>query len=399
MLNLSRLRVAPVTALVAAIALVGCAPLPSLTKFPEALPCPGYVSPLYQSRDLWVCRGDDPADPCHGDLSSTELRADGSRALKPSPTITGESGNADTGVDCFYVYPTVDLGILSGNHTDFSDRAPMTAAAVTQAARFRSVCRVFAPLYRQITIGTYVFSSDAARDARLDVAFSDVADAFAQYLTNDNHGRKIVLLGHSQGAEMVVRLVQHFFEHDAGLRAQLLVAMAIGRPIEVPKGKLTGGTFASTPYCTQRDEIGCVVAYQTQRTDRNKVPDAWLPKPGNETVCVNPTSVHDNSRQWFAGTYVPYQGQIPLRDLSGITTPFVAYRNFYAAQCMDGPDGYRFLGVSVAPVPGDSREGLFQLGALTYTTSLGTHVLDVELAEEDLISSVAARLGNVGGRP
>jgi hypothetical protein len=62
-------------------------------------------------------------------------------------------------------------------------------------------------------MGTYVFSTED-RDRRSEVAFSDVKDAFLHYMGQYNHGRKVVLLGHSQGADMVVRLLKAVFDQD-----------------------------------------------------------------------------------------------------------------------------------------------------------------------------------------
>src|SRR5262249_5186790 len=158
-----------------------------------------------------------PSDHCRVDLAATEIHPDRSRSVQRHvPAATPK-------VDCFYVYPTVDLGVIPDNHTDFSDLEPMSTTAAAQVARLGEVCHLYAPIYRQVPIGAYL-GGDEAREARLAVAFSDVADAFLHYLGQHNHGRKIVLVGHSQGAEMVVRLLRRFFDGDPALRERLLLA-------------------------------------------------------------------------------------------------------------------------------------------------------------------------------
>ncbi len=89
-------------------------------------------------------------------------------------------------------------------------------------------------------------------------------DAFLHYMGRYNHGRKVVLIGHSQGAGMIVHLLQSRFEHDPVMMSRLLLAMPIGGPVEVPKGATVGATFDSIPLCTKPDETACVIAYQSR---------------------------------------------------------------------------------------------------------------------------------------
>lgn len=365
-----------------------CAPIPAPRVLPEGLRSPytGYASPTYSAADMWLCRPDLPADHCRVDLAATEIHPDRSRSVQRHAPAAAPK------VDCFYVYPTVDLGVIPDNHTDFSDLEPMGSTAAIQAARLSEVCQLYAPLYRQITIGAYLGGEDA-REQRLAVAFSDVADAFAHYLGQHNHGRKIVLVGHSQGAEMVVRLLRRFFDGDPALRERLLLAMPIGGLVEVPRGRLTGGTFTNIPVCSRADEPGCVVAFRSHRAGTDVSPGRWAPRPGYETVCVNPASVDRNERSFFSRTFLPVSGRARgmFHDVDDVRTPFVLLRDFYAGQCVDGPDGYRYLAVSAAPAAGDARESPVELGSFTLNTAMGLHVLDFQFPQGDLIDLVARR--------
>jgi hypothetical protein len=376
-------------ALAAALS-TACAPLPPLTELPPpaAPQYAGYRSARYADDALWLCRPDHPTDRCHADLTATEIHPDGSRTLVPFVPAAAPK------VDCFYVYPTVDLSLTAKNHTDFADLTPMASTAAAQIGRLGEVCRVFAPLYRQVTIGTYLYLFDkGGLEARLSVAFSDVADAFAHYLGQYNQGRKIVLVGHSQGAEMVVRLLRRFFETDPVLRERLLLAMPIGGNVEVPPGRLTGGTFATLPVCTKPDELGCVVAYHTHRAGSDFNPRRAGPTPGMTSVCVNPASVGNDELRPFSAAYFPTNGggRGLLRGIQGVTTPFVVYRDYYAGKCVDGPGGYRYLAVSEAPGAGDTRESPFDLKQFALDTGLGTHILDMQFPQGDLIEMVARR--------
>ena len=52
--------------------------------------------------------------------------------------------------DCFYVYPTVSLD--PGVNSDLQPGEEEVRTVVGQFARFRTACRTFAPLYRQMTL-------------------------------------------------------------------------------------------------------------------------------------------------------------------------------------------------------------------------------------------------------
>ncbi len=349
-------------------------------------PFTGYSSKLYAQDHMWLCRPDLPSDVCRGDATATEVHQDLSRS------VVGDPPAAHPDVDCFYVYPTVDLKILPGNHTDTSDERPAAEATVAQVAPFHQVCALYVPLYRQVTIGTYVFGGKG-QESRSEVAYSDVEDAFLHYMGQYNHGRKIVLLGHSQGADMIVRLLKSRFENDPLMRGRLLVAMPIGGPVEVPRGSAVGGTFSSLPLCTTADELGCVIAYQSRPAGGKVGKPAFAPQPGNDIACVNPSLPAGKGASWFSRSLFPITPTTRpwLKGVEGIETPFVMLRDFYTGVCTEGPDGYRYLAVAAAPGAGDERESTVDLKDSQFNGLLGLHVADFQFAMGDLIDLVARR--------
>ena len=106
----------------------------------------------------------------------------------------------DPPIDCFYVYPTVSDQTTENANLDIDPEEK--AVAVQQAARFSQVCKVYAPMYRQITLKTINSAGRhhgwARRQAR-DLAYGDVLSAWQDYLAHYNNGRGVVLIGHSQG--------------------------------------------------------------------------------------------------------------------------------------------------------------------------------------------------------
>ena len=92
----------------------------------------------------WLCRPGLPDDPCTADLTTTVIPESGRATLAPA------SPAANPSVDCFYVYPTVSeqSGVVANLHVDPSE----TAVARIQASRFSQVCKVYAPVYPQLTL-------------------------------------------------------------------------------------------------------------------------------------------------------------------------------------------------------------------------------------------------------
>jgi len=335
---------------------------------------------------MWMCRPDLAGDPCHGDLSATEIHPDGTR------TKVEHHPAADPKVDCFYVYPTMDDRMFPANQTDFSNPEKIRSAVLAQAARFSEVCALYVPLYRQITLGTYMWNS-TRRERLLETAFSDVHDAFLHYLGQYNRGRKVVLIGHSQGAEMIARLLRYEFEHNPELRQRLLVAMPIGGQFEVPKHQRTGGSFAEIPVCKSDDETGCVIAFRTYRDGQPLDRSPFPVDAGSEFICVNPAGIAGSQPRRASRTVLPVtdESRKLLHGLEGIDTPFVLYRDYFQSRCVDGPDGYRYLGISLAP---DAAPGIqpFDLATPRFDNAMGMHILDMQLSQGGLIDQVARRV-------
>jgi Protein of unknown function (DUF3089) len=329
----------------------------------------------YRDAAMWLCRPDLPTDACRGDLTTTEIAADNSRAIKPHPIAP------ERPVDCFYIYPTLDLSLVPGNHTDFADTSKQRDTAAAQVARFSEICNTYAPLYRQATIATYLSSQDD-QNRIFDVAYSDVAAAFHAYLTHFDRGRPIVIIGHSQGSQMAARLLHDTFDQDPALRKRLLVAFPIGFTVDVPNGATTGGTFQTLAPCASRDELACIVSYlsiaegDSPNGLTNKVP------AGHHAACVDPSPTELLGESIF-----------PTKKRGakyGITTPYVSVVGFYRAHCDDRPDGRDYLEIAEARGSGDQRPSFVDLGKSH--GGLGLHVYDFQFAQGDLIELVKHKL-------
>jgi hypothetical protein len=351
-------------------ALAACAHAPA-AKTPEG-------TDRYADPKAWLCLPD-REDACARNADATDLD---SRAI-----VRDRRAPSADSVDCFYVYPTVDLRLGPANHQDFSDTEPMARATFSQAALFRSVCSLYVPLYRQVTLGTYLQRPEKKKEYT-DVASADVVDAFRHWLAHYDRGKKIVLLGHSQGAEMTAVLLQRFFDHDPAMRARLLYAMPIGWAMHVPRGKTTGGTFENIPMCTRADETGCVISYRSH-TAGIEPSTRYVPLlPGHETVCVNPAELAHGAGSPFSRAFfpIPKRARWMMRGVDTVETPFVMLRDFYSGKCVDGPDGYRYLAVSAR----DPEKSPVDLEARLFKGDLGLHILDYQFALGDLVDLVAS---------
>jgi hypothetical protein len=355
------------------------------------VPLEGYDDP-----GLWLCHPDKPVgeDQClSADLDVTELLADGTTAL------VEHTFAADPAFDCFYVYPTVDLRIEPAQTEDFVDIDQELDPLLNQAARFTRMCRMFAPLYHQVTLGT--FNSDQA-EVLLDAAYQDVLAAFTSYLDRHAGDRPLVIMGHSQGTFMTTRLIQEVVEPDEALRGRLLAALLIGGSVSVPDGELVGGSFTGLPLCQAPEELGCVIAYRTFAADLPPEPGTQGPDiAGNTVACTNPAALGGPATLARGAVFPTFSHQefvFPSFDFGpDIDTQFVMLRDFFALECQTDSDGLGFLAASAAPAADDMRTNPVDFeNPLFGPGFLGLHVLDYNLAMEDLLALVEAKAAAAG---
>ena len=360
--------VRPAALIVAVLALAA----PAFARAPQdpVPPAPDYASPA-----AWACRPDAPG-ACATDLGALRVSGDGVRTPDPF------SAAADPPVDCFYVYPTVSE--QAGDYAEPVREAAVDHVVRTQAARLAARCRVFAPVYRQMTSAGLgrAMKADAA-NISFDIPYEDVRAAWRRYLAHDNGGRGVVLVGHSQGSIVLARLLAQDIE---GTPAHRLIVSAIlaGHPaVLVPKGADVGGTFRSTPVCRARDQSGCVVVWSSYPAGAAEGPRFFgRDHDGMVAACVNPAA--------------PGGGAAPLHPVLSRPSiapaddpPFVEPVGQVVGSC--APDGGgTVLQVSVQPGRyAPLMQALFaRVGA---SPGWGLHTLDMGLVEDDLLDLIGAQ--------
>ncbi|WAS89963.1 DUF3089 domain-containing protein [Nannocystis punicea] len=354
-------------------------------------PLEGYDDPA-----LWLCHPDKPveADAClSADLTATELLADGGTAIVEH-TIA-----AAPAFDCFYVYPTVDIRFQPGQTESFDDLEQELDPLLNQAARFTSMCRMFAPLYHQVTIGTY---GSAELETLLTAAYQDVLAAFESYLERHADGRPLLIFGHSQGTYMTTRLLQEVVEPDPALRERLLAAILLGGSFSVPFDTQAGGTLPTIPLCESAEQLGCVVAYRTYAAELPPEPGSQAPDiAGNDVACTNPAALGGGSaraRGAFFPNFTHQEAVFPKIDFGqAIDTPFVIMRDFYGLSCQADVDGEHYLAVALEPDADDVRTNPVDFTAPLFAPGfLGLHVLDYNFALQDLLDLAAAKAAAAG---
>jgi hypothetical protein len=233
---------------------------------------------------------------------------------------------------------------------------------MAQFGRFHEVCRPFAPMYRQVTLGALVQVLSGADVTRpFATAYEDVRAAWRHYLQHHNKGRRFVLVGHSQGTIHLTRLLAEEIEGkpEAG---RMLSALLIGYNVEVPVGKTVGGTFKSTPLCTRREQTGCVVSYVSFRADAPPPAGARFgrtTRPGMTVACVNPATLRSGyaplDSYWFTGGTVS-AGAEPISWSSAGSPPtnFLRTDGLASGACVNEP-GTGYLAVRVNADPKDAR--------------------------------------------
>jgi hypothetical protein len=348
----------------------------------------------YSDLKSWLCRPGRKGDACDVDETSTTVAADGK--------LTRETwtANANAAIDCFYVYPTIS--------TDPTPNSDMTADPAElnvikqQFARFGSVCKPYAPLYRQITLaGLRRMLSAGGGGGSLEkgAQYDDVKDAWNHYLQNDNKGRGFVLVAHSQGSFILNRLIREEIDGKP-IQSRLVSAILLGTTLEVPKGKDVGGSFKNIPLCRAASQTGCLITYASFRSTIPPPANTLFGKvadPNMVAACTNPAALAGGSGELRA--YLDRTGKTITSTPTAkpwvtpeqpIDTPWVSVPGLLTAKCATN-DNATYLEVTVNGNPSDPRvddiTGDLGVGA-NVAANWGLHLIDVNLAMGNLVDIV-----------
>lgn len=201
----------------------------------------------YAETDMWFVR------PGKGDeLVRWQPDYANDRGLLPTPA---DPSPPDFAV--FFVHPTSYLSRSSWNAELGDEEAERVARIYLRgmASPFNKASEIWAPRYRQATIGAFMTDKPEGQMA-FDTAYRDVAQAFAHFVDTIDPNLPIVLAGHSQGSLHMMSLLS---ERVAGspLADRIAAAYVVGWPIsETHDLPLMG-----LPACTASDQAGCILSW------------------------------------------------------------------------------------------------------------------------------------------
>jgi hypothetical protein len=349
-----------------------------------------FHAPAAKADVEWLCEPGMQDDPCEIPLDTTLQGPGGDKVVTPKRVAEDKRP-----IDCFYVYPTVSN--QPGLNATKARDPEIISIAKFQASRFSQDCRVFAPLYRQIPLSGLAAFGMSGPNSPGEVAFSDVLEAWRDYLKNDNDGRGVVLIGHSQGSIMLRHLISTEVEKHPAQEKLLAGALLMGGNVTVKEGQTTGGDFADTPICTKRGEFGCVVAYSTYSTDPGSASffgntntdftAGTFSSPhgsGYAVACTDPAELSGENGP--VGVTIPSEPFAPGPINAGIVvtnggppptaaTTWVSPPSRFTGACksINGANVYRY-----DPTEGSQRPNEFP-------PSWGTHLLDMNLGYDRLV--------------
>ncbi len=344
-------------------------------------------NPAQSSHIVWLCRPGVSPDPCTDTLTATSVDGNGHTA-----TVTAKPA-ANPKINCFYVYPTVSTE--PGPNANLTVEPQETGVAIAQASRFSQVCRVFAPMYPQATLSDI---GPTQLTSPVMTAYDTLVKSWDYFINHLDQGRGFVVIGHSQGADILNRLVQKEIDPNPTLRRRLVSAIILGGNVLVKAGQRTGGYFQHIPTCDRATETGCVIAYSTflqpppsdSRFGRAEEGPGTIiatkPPAGTpvQVACVNPAKLLGQKMldDYFPTKSSPAETALDWWPTFDEPTTWVTFPDLYSGKCMD-KGGAQWLQVTV-------HQGSVTVPTVSQTLgpTWGLHLDDVNLLLGDLVTIV-----------
>ena len=218
-------------------------------------------------------------------------------------------------------------------------------------------------------------------------------------MANENNGRGVVLIGHSQGSRILLNLLKAEIDGQP-VQKQMISALVLGMNTPVD----AAGKYGSIPLCTKADQAGCLVTYVSFRATSPPPAKSRFGKTdpeGHRAGCVNPAALLAGKASTdevplhaylSSKGYGAVEGQSPkpfAKDLK-VTTPFVSMPGLISGRCVSEGD-FTYLSVKINADPADPRaddiSGDIAVAGVVLK-DWGLHLIDVNLAMGDLVALV-----------
>lgn len=236
---------------------------------------------VYADRSMWLARPGlikgNPALWLPDDLAeSDEALPDGKKAA------------------VFFIHPTSFLKKDQWN-APLDDKESQARARIFlrgQASAFNAMGDVWAPRYRQATLGAFLTDKPEGEQA-LDAAYQDVLAAFDYFVSEIPGDQSIILAGHSQGSLHLTNLLK---DRVAGtpLANRIVAAYVVGWPVSVD----TDVPEMGLDICEAPDQTRCILSWESyaEPADYGRIIDVYdrtigfngEPRKGSKLLCTNP---------------------------------------------------------------------------------------------------------------
>jgi Protein of unknown function (DUF3089) len=333
---------------------------------------------------LWLCKPGQKANPCEPSLTTTLFSPSGKRLA-----VQRVRRASPRKADCFYVYPTVS-DQPGPQATKVVDDV-LRSIALYQAARYSRECRVYAPVYRQVTIQGLLNRGSVTPEME-EEAYRDVREAWRTYLRKFNRGRGVVFVSHSQGTFVLRRLIREEIDRKPAMRKRLISAILLGGNVNVGKGSDRGGDFRRLRACRAPRQIQCVIAFSGFNAP---VPPNSLfgrsTNPDRQILCTNPGALGGGSARLtpiyptkpFAPSVIGAAANAAVAGLPKPKTPWAAFANSYRGRCSHA-DGASVLQLR-------ALNSIFTLTPIPDAT-WGLHLADANIALGNLTDLVRRQI-------
>jgi hypothetical protein len=344
-------------------------------------------------KTVWLCKPKLENNPCTESLTATVVHTNGEFNRQETKIAKKPA------INCFYVYPTVSEQETENANLEIEPNERQVA--IDQASRFSQDCKVYAPMYEQITLTALKHEEEGKplNPAASIIAYESMLSGFKEFIAKYDKGHGFELIGHSQGSLLLEQLIKEQIEPSPTLSKELVGGVILGGNVLVPEGQLVGGTFQTVPACTAAAETHCVIAYSSFLKEppegaffgRENSPLVGGHHEGEEVVCVNPTLLAQNGS---AGELLPYANttrfpgglgyvqQAPTEKEAGVK--WIVSPGEYAAQCHK-ENGASWLQVNPVGTAQDPPEYVEE----SLGPDWGLHLYDVNIALGNLVKDVA----------
>lgn len=234
------------------------------------------------------------------------------------PATAAEAAPPPGDAAVFFVHPTSYYSRSSWNapleDRDSDHRANLFVQGMASA--FADAGEIWAPRYRQATLGAFLAEDRVTAGKAIDAAYRDVEEAFDAFIAAQPKNKPIILAGHSQGALHLTTLLKNRIA-GTPLAKRIVAAYVIGWPISLD----TDMTALGLPACQTPEQKGCILGWATfaDPADPEMVTAAYdgtigfdgRPRADTRMLCTNPlTGIPDTEAAPAAnlGTLKPTEG-------------------------------------------------------------------------------------------